>query len=280
MNSYVKLARSKALERLDQPLLQRKDYVDTITRLIKDSRILLLKRPEITKETGNSMLRLPELVDVSNDDFETVQTNMIALVSNALCHTAFPWLDAKNVKKPVTLMKKLVTLFVSFTARKDLLATECAWQMRTIMNTVIKKYLQKSSKKGDWSWYDEYDKQPTVSHPLDVMEGPLELDRDESLGNQSARLATYLQLRENNHKKMRQIAKLALSEGLGLGFGNKAVPQVLTKVEELLDVSIHTQLSQTLTRNHILGTQSLFGGGSPSQAGSSHAIPNGQGEQG
>ncbi|KAG6370109.1 hypothetical protein JVT61DRAFT_12405 [Boletus reticuloceps] len=104
------------------------------------------------------------------------------------------------------------------------------------------------------------------------MEGPLELNSDEdeeidgevkkkekgtkkdveTIGNQNARLQTYMQLRERNHRKMQHITRLALSEGLGLGLSKQAVPEVREKLDALLqtlrlysEVAVHRKQNPT-----------------------------------
>ncbi|KAH0836372.1 hypothetical protein J3R83DRAFT_7946 [Lanmaoa asiatica] len=71
---------------------------------------------------------------------------------------------------------------------------------------------------------------------LDITDGPMELYVGETDGNQGARLQSYVKLRNINQKKMEHITALALLEGLGLGFGKKAIPQVLSSLKQLLNV--------------------------------------------
>lgn len=186
--------------------------------------------------------------DAHNNNFEVEQSSMLSLISAAFRHTSFPWLNSKNVKKPQTLMKKLCALFLGRSAQEKLLETDCAWTMREKFHEIIATTVEHNNINQTWTWYDNINERPTPGDdeedPLDMTDGPMQLHKDETVGNQGTRLQSYVKLREINQKKMERIMALAMSEGLRLGFGKRAVPQVLDSLKQLLDAS--TPSAQTV----------------------------------
>ena len=139
-------------------------------------------------------------------------------------------------------MKKLIVLYQSDRARNELLATDNAWSVRMFLQSQLNTWMVANGQPGEWKWADGIDIQPTRGEdeelPMDIMDGPLEIEAQETMGNKNARLQSYVQLRERNHKRMQSIARLALADGLGLGFSKQAVPAVKEKLQDLLMVCV------------------------------------------
>lgn len=242
MNNYSKLALQQV--NIDSDSLKDPEFRKTVGSFIKDSRDVLLRGHHVS----NIVIKLPTMAPMpSRENLSADQAAFLEVVESAFRRTAYPWLDVNNIKKSETVMKKLSVLYKSDRAREALLATKSAWQVRTF----LKGQLDAWSKKADleeWSWPDEINKKPTrdsENPALDMLEGPLLIDKKESIGNTNARLTAYVDLHTKNHRKMQRIAQLALSEGLGLGSSNKAIPEVRESLEALLAVDITSHSKHT-----------------------------------
>lgn len=69
--------------------------------------------------------------------------------------------------------------------------------------------------------------QPTpildISNPLDIKGGPIQLNNQEILGNQSAHLQSYLGLRQKNYNQLQKLIKIRMTPGLEYGIDNQAI---------------------------------------------------------
>lgn len=256
MNNYLELAQKKAKSEMDMKELNDKEFRKTVFAYIKESRNLLLKnhphlapkKKDSNDDEGPSQpLTMPEMASLSKhacDDSQD-QNDLLYIISSVFSYTSFQWLDAKNIKKPDTTMKKLIPLYTSYKARKDLLATEPAWTIRKKVQTIIKASMTRNKVQGSWTCYDDYTKQPIDDNSMDITEGALALNKSETVGNQGARMQAYLKIRQENHRKMQRIASLALAPNLGLGYDGMAIPEVLNDVNQLLNVSTILWTCQT-----------------------------------
>ena len=184
------------------------------------------------------MLVLPHFPITEAPDATDIQDEFLRFLARALRHTAFPWLDSTKVKKLETFIKHLLPVFESYRIRQRLLSNDLPWNFRTSLHAILKNWLVEIKATDPWSWMDGCAKQPVLSKetPLDEIDGPLELDANETVGNQNVRLQTYTDLRQRNKAKMEQIVKVALSVGLGSGPEEEAFPEVWEKLDDLLTV--------------------------------------------
>ena len=127
---------------------------------------------------------------------------MLDVVYSAFTRTAYPWLIAANVKIG-TLMKKLILLHQSNRARNELLATDNAWSVRMFFQSQLNTWMVENGQPVEWKWSDEIDIQPIKGEeeelPMDIMDGPLEIEAQETIGNKNAWLQSYTgkKLQEN-----------------------------------------------------------------------------------
>ena len=70
------------------------------------------------------------------------------------------------------------------------------------------------------------------------MNGPLEIETQETMDSNNAQLQSYVQLQNQNHKRMKSITCMALADGLGLGLRKQAVPAVKKKLQDLLMIYV------------------------------------------
>lgn len=242
MENYIKLAVQET--DIDSDLIKDGNYRNMVNTYIKESRQQVLKNDGITAETGNAQIELTTMAAMpSRENMSMDQAALFDLIRLVFTRTAFPWLVTSRMKHAETLMKKLYVLYVSDRAREDLLATQSSWQVRTFLQSLLDGWMAQKGL-GPWLWLDGVNQQPmrniNVNPALDDLEGPLKIGKDETLGNQNARLQSYLELRADNHRKMQRIVQLTLSEGLGLGFGKEAIPEVLASLKDFLKVRKHT----------------------------------------
>lgn len=135
-------------------------------------------------------------------------------------------------KKIETLLKKLQLGFMnSYHFWKDLLANDCSWDLRVSMIKVNKI-------DGIWNWLDGFNTKPIldIGDPLDIQDGPIQLNDQETLGNQSAHLQSYLSLHQKNHNQLQKLIKVCMVPGLGLGIGKEAILIALEGLKKLLQV--------------------------------------------
>lgn len=234
------LAKAQQLTDVDLDFLKGDFFSQKIINFIKSSRDEILKGGKATRADGHHLMSLPGMADISTEELIGIQSSFLGMVQYSFLHTSFPWLDIKNVKKPQTLFKKLVAMFPSDAARKPLLMADLVWEVREYLTQILSKWATKKHSEP-WTWPDCLDDQPAQPEgefTLEEQNGPFELREEETIANQSVRLATYMELQSNNHKKMQHIADLALSEGLGVGMDNTAIPEVRDALEEFLNVSV------------------------------------------
>ena len=114
---------------------------------------------------------------------------MLDVVYSAFTRTAYPWLIAANVKIG-TLMKKLILLHQSNRARNELLATDNAWSVRMFFQSQLNTWMVENGQPVEWKWSDEIDIQLIKGEeeelPMDIMDGPLEIEAQETIGNKNA----------------------------------------------------------------------------------------------
>jgi len=274
MDSYCTLAPQQV--EIDTASLSLSEFRTLVATFIKDSRAVVLKKEG---SSGNSLITLSTLAPMpSREELTPEQGAFLEVVESSFKRTAFPWLETSNIKKVDTLMKKLSTLYQSDRAREELLGTQSAWDVRTFLQSQLDEWMQEK-KLGAWSWADGIDKQPRrdprTNPALDMLEGPLMIDDKESIGNSNARLHSYTELRIQNHNKMQRIARLALSEGLGLGSSKQAIPEVRKSLEALLTVDVMALSEHTHTRandRNPADPQEILRAGHPSKAKSNRGI--------
>ncbi|KAI6104757.1 hypothetical protein EDD16DRAFT_1524611 [Pisolithus croceorrhizus] len=201
MNAYLEVAKN-ATDLQDLHQLSVGTFEGAIDSYIKDSWNQLLQSGLKSAEAP-SMPQPPELasIDAIDSELETVQSEYVESLSQILCHTSFPWLEASKVKRSETLVKKLIPLFESYKAHHKLLGTGAAWRVREDLIDIL-SVLEKRGGRGTWSWYDLLVERPIkeVKDQLDKTQGPMPLDDHETEGN----LYAYR---------------------LQLGFGGKALPE-------------------------------------------------------
>ncbi|KAI6103643.1 hypothetical protein F5141DRAFT_1217265 [Pisolithus sp. B1] len=192
------------------------------------------------------MSQLPELasMDAVNSELETVQSEYMEFLSQILCHTSFPCLEASKVKRSKTLVKKLIPLFESYKAHHKLLGTEAAQKIRKDLIKIL-TVLEMKGGRGKWSWYDLLVEKPVkeVKDQLDKTQGPMPLDEDEMEGNLYAHAQHFFQLCQCNYNKIKQIIWIALSDELGLGFGGKALPEARKATKGFVKVLQHSEMA-------------------------------------
>ncbi|KAI6096773.1 hypothetical protein F5141DRAFT_1220559 [Pisolithus sp. B1] len=237
MNAYLEVAKN-ATESQDLGQLSVGTFEGAIDSYIKDSRNQLLQSGLKSAEAP-SMSQLPELAPINTIDseLETVQSEYVEFLSQILRHTSFPWLEASKVKRSETLVKKLIPLFESYKACRKLLGTDAAWRVREDLKDIL-SVLARRGGRSTWIWYDLFVERPIkeVKDQLDKTQGPMPLGDDETEGNLYARTQQFLQLRQQNHNKIKQIIRIALSDELGLGFGGKALPEARKATEGFIKV--------------------------------------------
>ncbi|KAI6101008.1 hypothetical protein EDD16DRAFT_1526078 [Pisolithus croceorrhizus] len=155
-------------------------------------------------------------------------------LSQILCNASFHWLEASKVKRSETLVKKLIPLFESYKAHNKLLGRDAAQKTREDLIKIL-SVLEMKGGRGKWLWYDMLVEKPFKEgkDQLGKTWRPLPLNEDESEGNLNAHTQQPFQFHQHNHNKIKQIIQIALPDELGLGFGGKALPEVLQEYSEM-----------------------------------------------
>jgi hypothetical protein len=215
-----------------------------LARSLRQSKSNLLEMPGINKDTAHCLLELPsDGVEISEEelgDCTRLQQRFLRYCVQAMTRTSFPWMNPELMKKMETLTKKLQFSFTkSYHFRRDLMANECSWDLRVGMTETITLLIKNNKIDGIWNWLDGFNTKPIldIGQPLDIDDGPILLNNQETLGNQSARLQSYLSLRQTNHIQLQKLIKVCMVPGLGLGIGDQAIPIALEGLKNFLQVS-------------------------------------------
>ncbi|KAI6100895.1 hypothetical protein EDD17DRAFT_1767844 [Pisolithus thermaeus] len=110
-----KLAKDKL--DIDTTLLG-KDFVNsTVKQFLQTLHAEMIKQG-VTPSKASKQMTLPVMADIpeSSGEMEKVQRDFLWFLSDVFWHTSFPWMDPGHIKKPETLVKKLIPVFLSYEA--------------------------------------------------------------------------------------------------------------------------------------------------------------------
>lgn len=211
-----------------------KNFRGTVLGRVKRYGAYLRKVHSMTAEKAEEMLKLPDWEEsLEGDAGSEIQDEFIQYVLKTFQHTSFPWLRSDRIKRAETLLKYMKESYPSMLARRSLLATNDAWEVHIQLSQII---LKKSKGNESWKWWDGIVRRPKVEMYLDLELGAEALKK-ETPGNTAARVAEYLQVREDHDATIQKISKLIFSKGLGMGPDGKAIPAVHEAAQELFSVS-------------------------------------------
>ncbi|KAG6330516.1 hypothetical protein ID866_8573, partial [Astraeus odoratus] len=250
-NKLVLYSLSQQLKSIEQVITEVVSWIEPLSTIGIDQKPQIWKdhlramESHIISKLGAKDIKAVKWSTLKEELVENDTSSFVFFAIDNLRYTSFPWLDASNVKKMETFIKKMTILYQKTKARKELLATEEAWQFRIKLQEKLTSYLEKKDHSQSWQWCDDIDTRPTIPRDecIDIIHGASDLE-NETMGNTAARIAGYLELRRQNHVKMQRISKLVMSENLGLGLGDMAIPAVQESLDQLLEVlMVHSEVA-------------------------------------
>ena len=224
----------------DLSLLKEKSFVAAVMTMINNYRIKT-RGKGLTAEQVSSMFKIPFGAEADRGAWEPLQINFMAFVIKVLRFKSFPWMYEDQIKKSVTVMEKLVTLYKDFRARQELLAVPAIWTLCQHLHKIFTMWIRNSDENQVFEWWDGWNTQPQISMEkrLDCKQGTLLLEKSgETRGAMNARIHNYMDVRKSTVKTIQKIIDLVYTEHLGLGGKEKILPKVAQTLEALATVTV------------------------------------------
>ncbi|KAG1854258.1 hypothetical protein F4604DRAFT_1686101 [Suillus subluteus] len=180
----------------DSDLLD-KGFGEQVTAIINQYRAQLAG--QTSNQEGRPYTRPPPSSKINltigfSSDQRTMLEGLIAMMQV----TNFPWENRESLKGVSQLIKALGPGILSIPRRRELLATEDGWSMRTELQAILTKNMAQ----GEWKWWDGIN-----TKPEDAAQGNRTIIQalpNESVGNVAARAWVAPNLRQENAKRIQK----------------------------------------------------------------------------
>ncbi|KAI6116571.1 hypothetical protein EDD17DRAFT_1511353 [Pisolithus thermaeus] len=95
-----------------------KDFVNSTVKQFLETLHAEMIKQGVTPSKASKQMTLPAIADIpeSSGEMEKVQRDFLWFLSDVFWHTSFPWMDPGHIKKPETLVNKLIPVFLSYEA--------------------------------------------------------------------------------------------------------------------------------------------------------------------
>ena len=128
------------IENQDWSLLKEKSFVTALMTMINNYHIKTQGKG-LTAEQVSSTFKIP-FGAKADEAWEPLQINFMAFIINVLQFTSFSWMCKDQIKKLVTIMKKLVILYKDFRACQELLAVPVIWTLHEHLHKIFTMWIQ------------------------------------------------------------------------------------------------------------------------------------------